>query len=64
MEVHRTAVDQPSDDGPSHSPFHTLIGGFIAILTLSLPIYITARYSNAAPMTSTSASPPVLVERP
>jgi hypothetical protein len=62
MEIHST-VDQPPEE--SHSPLYTLLGGFIALLTLALPIYITAHYSSAIPIstTGTPASPPALVQR-
>jgi hypothetical protein len=62
MEIHST-VDQPPEE--SHSPLYTLLGGFIALLTLALPLYITAHYSSATPTSTmgTPASPPALVQR-
>jgi hypothetical protein len=62
MEVHST-VDQPPEE--SHNPLYTLAGGFIALLTLALPVYITAHYSSATPTSpmGSPASPPALVQR-
>lgn len=62
METH-SPVDQPPEE--SHSPLQTLAGGFIALLTLALPVYIIAHYSNATPPSTMgiSPSPPALVQR-
>jgi hypothetical protein len=62
MEIHSSS-DQPPEE--SHSPLHTLMGGFIALLTLALPVYITAHYSNAVPASTmgTPVSPPALIQR-
>jgi hypothetical protein len=62
MEIHST-VEQPPEE--SHSPVYTLLGGFIALLTLALPLYITTHYSSATPTATmgTPVSPPALVQR-
>jgi hypothetical protein len=62
MEIHSTVVQPPEE---SHHPLNTLAGGFIALLTLALPVYITAHYSNATPTSTMGISPasPALVQR-
>ncbi|MCG9893408.1 MAG: hypothetical protein MH252_20335 [Thermosynechococcaceae cyanobacterium MS004] len=61
MEVHST-VDQPRPE--SQSPLQSLVGGFIALLTLGLPVYIMAHYSSTAAPLGTPATSPALVQRP
>jgi hypothetical protein len=63
MEIH-SPVDQPPEE--IHSPLNTFFGGFIALLTLALPVYITAHYSSATPPSTmgTPPSSPALVQHP
>ncbi|WP_404787931.1 hypothetical protein [Altericista sp. CCNU0014] len=59
METHST-VEAPPKDSKSNS--HTVLSSLIALLTLALPLYITAHYSSSivvenTPTLSSSAAP-------
>ncbi|HEY9827085.1 MAG TPA: hypothetical protein V6D19_16730 [Stenomitos sp.] len=53
MDSHST-VEEPPQERSSH--FYNLLGGLIAVLTLTLPFYITSHYSSSTALSNTSPS--------